>query len=144
MLLGGTSNTEVLYVLVWVIVALRGYVGSMAMAMLGSVEWEGPGSGDDNTSIASGSGNLQNNVSCYSCHLKYYHTIICVCLRARTCVRVCGDIHIFSINILFWQEYIFHKCHYICLCLYIPFLQQYKRGKGCQISHYFDWNFSSK
>jgi len=38
MLLGGTSSTEVLYVLVWVIVALRGYVGSMAMAMLGNAE----------------------------------------------------------------------------------------------------------
>jgi len=34
-------------------------VGSMAMAMLGNAEWDGPGSGDDNTSIASGSGNLQ-------------------------------------------------------------------------------------
>jgi hypothetical protein len=38
MLLGGVSTTEVLYVLVWVIVALRGYVGSMAMAMLGNPE----------------------------------------------------------------------------------------------------------
>jgi hypothetical protein len=38
MLLGGVSTTEVLYVLVWVMVALRGYVGSMAMAMLGNAE----------------------------------------------------------------------------------------------------------
>lgn len=75
MLLGGRSSTEVLYVLVWVIVALRGYVGSMAMAMLGNAEWEGPGSGEDNTSIASGSGNLQNNVSCYSTIPNIYNII---------------------------------------------------------------------
>jgi hypothetical protein len=38
MLLGGVSTTEVLYVLVWVMVALRGYVGSMAIAMLGNAD----------------------------------------------------------------------------------------------------------
>jgi hypothetical protein len=85
MLLGGMSNTEVLYVLVWVIVALRGYVGSMAMAILGNAEWDGPGSGDDNTSIASGSGHLQNNVSCYSGHLPYcYHIKMYVCVYIYT------------------------------------------------------------